>query len=210
MLSIKLQHFAFVAFADIPFHRRLRHFRGVEPWQSPIQLPAKRAPDRRAGWMFQRRARAVRLLHILDGPQGHSDKTGVRRTMPGLNAGHALSIPWAIQMKAISIEEPAHLVKTLTGAILGCGGWVLSRGANDTGSVNMLFEFERQACVEIYSVMIASGLDLSQSGHIRFTELCQCTRSHMEDCGAEIASIDLEIQTFPVEMLHRSLANETA
>jgi len=113
-----------------------------------------------------------------------------------------MSIPWAMQMKAISIEEPSRLVRTLTGAILGCGGWVLSRGANDTGTVSMLFEFERQACVDIYSVMIAAGLELSQSGHVRFTELCQCTRSHQQDCGTEIASVDLEIQTFPVEMTH--------
>jgi hypothetical protein len=117
------------------------------------------------------------------------------------NAGMAMSIPWAMQMKAVSIEEPGRLVQSLTGAILGCGGWVLSRGADDTGTINMLFEFERQACVDIYSVLIASGLELSQSGHIRFTELCQCTRSSHEDCGADIASIDLEIQTFPVESM---------
>lgn len=113
-----------------------------------------------------------------------------------------------MQMKAISIEEPGHLVQTLTGAILGCGGWVLSRGTNDNGTVSMLFEFERQACVDIYSVMIASGLELSQSGHIRFTELCQCTRSHPQDCATEIASVDLEVQTFPVELARdtRSIA----
>ncbi|MGD0732739.1 MAG: hypothetical protein ABR956_15860 [Terracidiphilus sp.] len=111
-----------------------------------------------------------------------------------------MSVPWAMQMKAISGEEPGKLVQTLTGAILGCGGWVLSRGANDTGTVNMLFEFERQACVDIYSVMIAAGVELSQNGHIRFTELCQCTRNQRQDCGTEIASIDLEIQTFPVAM----------
>ena len=130
--------------------------------------------------------------------------------MPNYDAGQAISIPWAMQMKAISIEQPAHLVKTLTGAILGCGGWVLSRGANDTGTVSMLFEFERQACVDIYSVMIAAGLELNQSGHIRFTELCQCTRSHQQECGNEIASIDLEIQTFPVETVHGSLAHDAA
>ena len=122
--------------------------------------------------------------------------------MPTQYAEQTMSIPWAMQMKAISIEEPSRLVRTLTGAILGCGGWVLSRGANDTGTVSMLFEFERQACVDIYSVMIAAGLELSQSGHVRFTELCQCTRSHQQDCGTEIASVDLEIQTFPVEMTH--------
>ena len=72
----------------------------------------------------------------------------------------------------------------------------------------MLFEFERQACLEIYSLMIAAGLELSQNGHVRFTELCQWTRSHLRDCGAEIASIDLEIQTFPLEMLGASPVRE--
>lgn len=104
-----------------------------------------------------------------------------------------------MQMRAISMEEPSRLVQTLTGAILGCGGWVLSRGANDSGTVCLLFEFERRACVDIYSLLIGAGLELSQSGHIRFTELCQCTRSHLEDCATEIASIELEIQTFPTE-----------
>jgi hypothetical protein len=119
--------------------------------------------------------------------------------MPKIDEARSMSIPWAMQMNAVSLEEPTHLVQTLTGAILGCGGWVLSRGANDSGSVSMLFEFERHACVDIYSVLIGAGLELSQNGHIRFTELCQCTRSNQRDCGAEIASVDLEIQTFPVE-----------
>jgi hypothetical protein len=109
------------------------------------------------------------------------------------------TIPWALEMKAISQVEPSRLVCTLTGAILGCGGWVLSRGASDTGTVNMLFEFERQACVDIYSVLIAAGIELSQTGHLRLTELCQCTRNQLRECGGEIASVDLEVQTFPAE-----------
>jgi hypothetical protein len=115
-------------------------------------------------------------------------------------------LPWAMQMKAVASDEPAHLVQTLTGAILGCGGWVLCRGANDTGTINMLFEFERHACIDIYSVLIGAGLELSQAGHMRFTELCQCTRNHKRDCGDEIASIDLEVRTFPVEMAGSGVA----
>ena len=126
------------------------------------------------------------------------------------NGRQATSVPWAMQMKAVSIEEPSHLVKTLTGAILACGGWVLSRGANDSGTVTMLFEFERQACVDIYSVLIAAGIDLSQAGHIRITELCQCTRSLPRECGTDIASIDLEIQTFALESARGSLKDEAA
>jgi hypothetical protein len=162
--------------------------------------------------LYQSRSEAVRLRYSYYDAQQDSDKADVRLTVPTLNAERTISSPWALQMKAISIEEPSRLVQTLTGAILGCGGWVLSRGANDSGTISMLFEFERQACVDIYSVMIAAGLELSQNGHIRFTELCQCTRNHVQDCGMEIASIDLEIQTFPVELLHNTgvRANGTA
>ncbi len=130
--------------------------------------------------------------------------------MPDRNVERTTCIPWAMEMKAISIEEPSRLVQMLSGAILGCGGWILSRGADDAGMVSMLFEFERQACVDIYSVLIASGLELSQHGHIRITELCQCTRSNTRECGTEIASIDLEIQTFPVERQRGATVYEAA
>jgi hypothetical protein len=114
--------------------------------------------------------------------------------------------PWSIQLRAISAEEPGRLVQSLTGAILGCGGWVLSRGASDAGTVNMLFEFERQACIDIYSMLVASGLELNRSGHILFTELCRCTRNQQPACGGEIASVDLEIQTFPIETISSAAA----
>jgi hypothetical protein len=64
-----------------------------------------------------------------------------------------------------------------------------------------LFEFERQACVEIYTVLAATGVELSQSGHLWFTELCQCTRDNRQHCGTEIVSVELEIQTFPQEIV---------
>jgi hypothetical protein len=100
-------------------------------------------------------------------------------------------------MKATTVEEPPRLMQMLTGAILGSGGWVLSRGVNDSGNINMLFEFERARCVDIYTILIAVGLDLSQLAHIRFTELCQCTRNHYADCGSEIVSVELDIYNTP-------------
>ena len=99
------------------------------------------------------------------------------------------------------MDEPVRLIQTLTGAILASGGWVLSRGANDAGTINMLFEFERQNCVDIYTTLVAVGLELSQLAHLRLTELCQCTRSHYADCGGEIVSVDIEIHSFPVEAI---------
>jgi hypothetical protein len=109
-------------------------------------------------------------------------------------------MPWAIELTAVSAVKPSQLVRVMTGAILGCGGWVLTRSTTDSGRVTILFEFERQACVEIYTVLIASGIELSRSGHLRMTELCHCTRNQLAECGAEIASIELEIQTTPLKI----------
>jgi len=121
-----------------------------------------------------------------------------------------VAMPWAMQMRAMSTGEPGRLVQTLTGAILGCGGWVLSRGTTDSGLVNLLFEFERHSCIDIYSVLIASGVELSKNGHIRFTELCQCTRMGAQGCYGEIASIDLEVQTIPLKTAEDSQPSEAA
>jgi hypothetical protein len=175
-----------------------------------FQLPASEWKGTRRAGMSHYRSYAVPLRDIGYAVGAGSDKRGVRMTMPVQDAVRGMSIPWAMEMKALSAGEPTRLVQTLTGAILASGGWVLSRGANDLGTVTMLFEFERQACVEIYSLLIAAGLELSQNGHIRFTELCQCTRNQQADCGSEIASIDLEIQTFSTEMVRGRSAKRAA
>jgi hypothetical protein len=114
-------------------------------------------------------------------------------------AGQPVTISWALQIAAISRDEPGRVVRTVSGAVLGCGGWVLSRSVTDTGLIDILFEFERASCLEIYSVLIAAGLELSKSAHIRFTELCQCTRLGRSNCSEEIVSVDLEVQTIPWE-----------
>jgi hypothetical protein len=123
----------------------------------------------------------------------------------------SLDSTWALRVKATTMDDPSRLIQTLTGAILANGGWVLSRGATEQGTVNMLFEFERVFCVEIYTVLIAVGLELSQLGHLRFTELCQCTKSHFEDCGGEIVSVDLEVHSFSMQATaDRQRASEAA
>lgn len=96
------------------------------------------------------------------------------------------------------------MVRTVASAILGCGGWVLSRGTNDSVTVNIRFEFERRDCVEMYTTLVAAGVELSKSGHIWFNELCRCTLENRQNCGEKIASVELEIETIPPKMVFGS------
>jgi hypothetical protein len=159
--------------------------------------------------LFQRKPGFVLICINCETWLRYSDNFTVRQMMLDTYEYQELVAPWAIQMKAVSSVEPMRLVQSLTGAILGCGGWVLSRAANNNGKVNVLFEFERQSCLDIYSVLVAAGVELSSSGHSSLTEICRCTFGQGRDCRAEIASVDLEIQTYPEEVLSAARRRQT-
>lgn len=78
----------------------------------------------------------------------------------------------------------------LTGALLACGGWVLTR-THEKGAFAFDFEFARAACVEVYAVLIGCGLELSRDSHLRMAERCHCTKNLIETRVFEIARIDL-------------------
>ena len=105
----------------------------------------------------------------------------------------------AMHLEAIALEDPDLLMQNLAGVIAGCGGRILSRATSDTGNMALLFEFERHACMDLYSGLVGAGVQLSRNGHLRLTELWQCTQSGPPDYGSEIAGIDLDIRTYLIK-----------
>jgi hypothetical protein len=73
-------------------------------------------------------------------------------------------------------EDVPRSIRFLTGAITTCGAEVLTRSFDAEGNAEMEIEFSRVACVEIYCMLIATGLELNRASHLRLTSLCQCTR----------------------------------
>ncbi len=102
---------------------------------------------------------------------------------------------WNFPILATSPDEAERLARYLSGAILACGGWILSRGTRGEKCAEIDFEFPRANCVEIYSVLIASGLTLSQEAHIKLTELCQCTLYMLALKSLEAVRLQLTVYT---------------
>ncbi|MBT9331343.1 hypothetical protein [Paracidobacterium acidisoli] len=98
-----------------------------------------------------------------------------------------------LRLTALCHEDAARTVRFLTGAVMACGGWVLVRRFFPDDSAEMEFEFPRATCVEMYSVLIAAGLELIRESHVLMADLCQCTKDLIESKGLETAGVDLRV-----------------
>lgn len=77
---------------------------------------------------------------------------------------------------------------------MACGGCVLSRRFDAEQSAVIEFEFIRASCVEMYSVLIAAGLELTAPSHIILSTLCQCTRETLETTASDPVRVELVIR----------------
>ena len=83
---------------------------------------------------------------------------------------------WNLLLVATSAAAPKRLVDSLAGAVAACRGWVLAHGEVGPRCADIEFEFAREHALEIYTLMVGMGVELSTEAHGRLTSLCQCTR----------------------------------
>jgi hypothetical protein len=70
---------------------------------------------------------------------------------------------------------------------------VLSRRFDAEQAAAIEFEFIRATCVEMYSVLIAAGLELTAQSHVSLSTLCQCTRETLETTASDPVRVELVI-----------------
>ena len=101
---------------------------------------------------------------------------------------------WELNLAALCSDDAARTVRFLTGAVMACGGYVLSRRFDAEQTAAIEFEFIRATCVEMYSVLIAAGLELTAQSHTILSTLCQCTRETLEMTASDPVRVDLVIR----------------
>jgi hypothetical protein len=104
-----------------------------------------------------------------------------------------------LRLLARSAQEPERMVRFLTGVIAVCGGRMLSRRFHSDGSAGLECEFVRAHCVEMYAALVAAGLELSRSSHLKMAELCQCTYALPASCELQTVGLELEVQRLDEE-----------
>jgi len=101
---------------------------------------------------------------------------------------------WDLSLTAMCSDDAPRTVRFLTGAVMACGGCVLSRRYEPGERAAIEFEFVRATCVEMYSILIAAGLELSAESHLVLATLCQCTRETLEQTADDPVRVMLAIR----------------
>lgn len=103
--------------------------------------------------------------------------------------------------------EPRHrLLAGLTSAFGNCGGWILERKTLSPTNVEFRVEIQLRAILDLYAALIATGVELTRSGHEVFTELCT-RRKHMHISAepGQLIVLRLEISFLEDVTLHSLL-----
>jgi hypothetical protein len=98
---------------------------------------------------------------------------------------------WNLRLTA-ACDDAARAVRFLTGAVMACGGWVISRSLA-AGGTAIEFAFARATCVEMYSLLLAAGLELSAASHQALAILCLCTRETEPLTAEDLVAVELRI-----------------
>jgi hypothetical protein len=78
----------------------------------------------------------------------------------------------ALHLDAFTYEDRSLIVPALADALDTCGCWVLERKAASASQLDLRFELQLRAALELYTALIGAGLELTRSTHLALTALC--------------------------------------
>lgn len=109
----------------------------------------------------------------------------------------------SLDIKGFSFEERHGLLPGLTSAFADCGGWILDRKTLSPTTMEFRLEIQLRVAVDLYSSILASGLELTRAGHLGLTHLSTCRKNLAapSDLG-QVVTIRLEISFIEDATLH--------
>jgi hypothetical protein len=114
----------------------------------------------------------------------------------------------SFDIQAFTYEQRHGLLADLIAAFSDCGGWVLERKTLSPTNVEFSIEIQLRAILDLYAAIVATGIELTRSGHDTFTELCT-RRKHLRIATelGQIVAIRLEISFLDDLTLHSLLSS---
>jgi hypothetical protein len=112
----------------------------------------------------------------------------------------------SLDIQGFTYEERHGLLPVLTAAFSNCGGWVIERKTLSPTNMEFRLEIQLRAVLDLYASIVATGVELTRSGHESLTELCT-RRKHLHITAelGQVVAIRLEINFLDDVTLHSLL-----
>ena len=104
-----------------------------------------------------------------------------------------------VALRGHSYEDHRHIVPTLLESMASCGCWLLEQRALSPTTTALSMEVQLRSIFELYSGILASGVELTRDSHTRMTGLCtvrdhnprQAKRRRILNVRLEISFLEL-------------------
>ncbi len=77
-----------------------------------------------------------------------------------------------VELRGHSYADHRQVVPSLLDAVAACGCWVLEQRATSSTTTELRLEVQLRSVFELYSSLIASGVELTRDSHTRMSGLC--------------------------------------
>jgi hypothetical protein len=113
----------------------------------------------------------------------------------------------SLDIQGFTYEQRNGLLPDLTSAFSNCGGWIIERKTISPTNMEFRVEIQLRSALDLYAAIVATGVELTRSGHEALTELCS-RRKHLQMAAelGQIVAIRMEISFLDDVTLHSLLA----
>jgi hypothetical protein len=98
-----------------------------------------------------------------------------------------------VELRGYSHNERGQMLVGLERAMASCGCWILEQRAVSPTQTSMRFEVQLRAVFELYSELVAAGVELTRDSHARLTELCTLRGHRRDGTRRRVVTVRLEV-----------------
>jgi hypothetical protein len=114
----------------------------------------------------------------------------------------------SLDIHGYSYSDRFQVLLTLTDSLTDSGAWITDRSTVSASTTQLRFEIQLYCVLDLYTALIATGLELTRAAHQSMTSLWTC-HNNLATSFNEVVAVRLEINFLEDVTLH-SLLNSGA
>jgi len=111
----------------------------------------------------------------------------------------------SLDIHGYSYSDRFNVLLSLTDSLTDSGAWITDRSTVSATATELRFEIQLGCVLDLYTALIATGLELTRAAHHSMTDLWTCFNNLQGSCS-EVIAVRLEINFLEDVTLHSLLA----